>query len=107
MRETERERDPKPREIFALLCFFPWWVGPTENIPDNFASSLRLRLYYIYMSAPPISLHSSRLLQNRSISHHRAIAIFLFYFILMGNANVSHTAFFTNNNINDCFLKKI
>lgn len=65
MRERERETVTQTAWKFCFALPFPWWVGPTSNIPDNFASSLRLRLY---MSAPPISLHSTRVLQNRSIS---------------------------------------
>ena len=48
--ERQRERDPKPREIFALLCFFPWWVGPTSKHSGQFRFFLTLTpLLYLYV----------------------------------------------------------
>ena len=82
---SERETQwPKTAWDFLLFVFFLGGVGPTENIPDNFPSSLRLRLYfiyiYIYVCTANFSSHSSRLLQNRSISHHWEIAFFFSFF---------------------------
>ena len=105
-RQRERER-PKTAWNFCFALLFSLVGG--SHLKTFRTISL---LPYAYAFIIFICLHRQflfTLLAYCKIDQFLIIEqLLFFYFIfLMGNANVSHTAFFTNNNINDCFLKKI
>ena len=83
---SERETQwPKTAWDFLLFVFFlGGWVPPKTFRTISllpYAYDFILYIYiYIYVCTANFSSHSSRLLQNRSISHHREIAFFFFFF---------------------------